>query len=287
MSSGAPVWFTKQYDDRVQHVYQAEGNALRGTVTPAARVESETATFWIAGKGNARKKVRGQRAVPMNAERKRVEGTLQTWEAFDTCEEYDLDRMNVNEKEVLVQSGAMALGRATDQEIIDVINAAAATSGERYVADGTIGAFTLAHALAMCQRLQKNIKRWKGDVYCPMPSLLWNQFITYKQVNSSDHVGQDLPFVKQTDTRFWNGVNWFLFDDDAFPVPTTNQVDIFLWHKSAAGWGNNTDLRSIWDWDNYESWWTINMQAKGCAIPLQPEGIIRGRFRSDAAITLN
>ncbi|MDZ7824069.1 MAG: phage capsid protein [Ahrensia sp.] len=32
-------------------------------------------------------------------------------------EEFDLDRMSVDEKEIVYQSGAMALGRATDIEI--------------------------------------------------------------------------------------------------------------------------------------------------------------------------
>lgn len=195
--------------------------------------------------------------------------------------------MNVNEKEVLVKSGAMALGRATDQELIDVMAAAAPTTGAGYVADGTPGAFTLAHALTMCQQMQKRIKLWDGQVYCPLPSLFWNQLISHKQVNSSDHVGQNLPFVSATDTRFWNGVNWFLMDDDIFPVPATDQMDVLMWHKSAVGWGNNTDLRSIWDWDNYESWWTINMQAKGCALVLQSTGLVRFRGASNSAITIN
>lgn len=286
MSNQAPTWFTTQYDSRVTHVYQAQGNMLRPTITMATRVEAAKATFWVAGSGTARKKLRSQRAVPMNTARKKIEVDLSTWEAFDTCEEYDLDRMNVNEKEVLVQTGAMALGRSTDQEIIDVVAAAAPTSGIGFVGDGTT-AFTLGHAMAMCQQMQKRVKKWDGQTYCPLPSLYWNQFLSWKQVNSSEHVGADLPFVKATDTRFWNGVNWFLMDDDVFPVPAANQMDALMWHKSAVGWGNNTDLRSIWDWDNYESWWTINMQAKGCAAILQAEGLVRFRGASNSAITIN
>ena len=34
----------------------------------------------------------------------------------------------------------------------------------------------------------------------------------------------DLPFMKQTDSRFWNGVNWFLYVEedagDMYPIPT-------------------------------------------------------------------
>lgn len=282
----APEWFVTQYDQRVTHIYQNEGNLLRPMVTQATRVEGSKATFWVAGKGAARKKLRGQKAVPMNAERKKLEVDLITWEAFDEVEEYDLDRMNVNEREVCFETGAMALGRATDQEIIDVMHASAPTSGARFI-DASSSAFTLAHAMAMIQQMQKSIKQWRGDVYCGLPTLAWAQFTSYKNVASSDYVGTDLPFVKATAARFWNGVNWFLQDDDQLPAPSGTTMDFFMWHKPAVGWGNNTDLRSIWQWDNRASVWTVNMQSKGCAKVIQSEGLVRCRFKSDSAITIN
>lgn len=289
MSNDAPEWFKTQYNDRVFHVFQARGFRLRPTVTPAMRIDGEKAIFLKAGAGSARKKTRGQRAVPMNAERKKVESILETWEAFDTVEEYDLDRMGANEREVVAQTGAMALGRAVDAEILGALDTAAPTSGSQFV-DQTGNAFSIVHAMTMCQRLQKSMKGvWDGNVYCPLPSLLWNQLLAAKQVNSSDHVGSDIPFVKATDTRFWNGVNWFLFSDDYFDdqlVKAANNYDVLLYHRDAAGWGNHTEVRSIWDWDNYESWWTVNMQSKGSDVILHEEGIIRGRFSSTAAITL-
>lgn len=286
MSNDAPQWFITQYNQRAFHIFQAKGFRLKPTVTPAARIEGEKAIFMKAGAGKARRKTRGQRAVPMNAERSKVEATLKTWEAFDTVEEYDLDRMSVNEREIVAETGAMALGRAVDQEIVDNMNANAPTSGDNFIDAGT-NAFSAVYALTMCQRLQRSVKKWDGNVYCPLPSLLWNQLLSHKVVNSSDHVGNDIPFVKATDTRFWNGVNWFLFPDEFFPVPDTNEFDVFLYHRDALGWANHTDMRSIWDWDNYESWWTVNMQSKGADVALQAAaGIVRGRFPSNTPITL-
>ena len=287
MSNDAPNWFVTQYNARAFHIYQAKGFRLAPTVTPAGRIEGEKAIFWKAGAGTARKKTRGQRAVPMNAERKKVEAILSTWEAFDTVEEYDLDRMSVNEREIVAETGAMALGRAVDQQIMTRLNTDAAATGTALYLNQAGNPFTLVHALTMCKMLQTSIKKWDGTVYCPLPALLWNQLLSYKQVNSSDHVGTDLPFVKATDTRFWNGVNWFLFPDEFFPVPSANNFDIFMYSRDAAGWGNHTEIRSIWAWDNYESWWTVNMQSKGADVTLQAEGIVRGRFASNAAITLN
>lgn len=288
MTAQAPTWNTTQYANRAMHIYQRDGNRLRPTVTMATRIENnEKAVFWLAGKSKAKKKKRGERNTPVNGDRKKFEAPLETWVCFDTVEEYDIDRMTVDEKEIVYQSGAMALGRATDAEIYAKMaeKVTSVTTG----CDFSSGNFSAANAMTLCQKLQEQRVPWDGNVWCGLPPLEWNQLLANKVVNSADHVGQDLPFVKATDTRFWNGVNWFLFveeeEGELYPVPESNKRDLFIWHKSAMGWGHNTDLRVIPQWDNYNDWWTINMQAKGCATTLQEgNGIVRFRTKSDGTI---
>ncbi|MEO4045234.1 phage capsid protein [Hoeflea sp. CAU 1731] len=258
-----------------------------GVKTPLTIENNKTAVFWLAGTSKAVKKTRNQRNIPSNGERKKFEVDLETWVAFDTVEEYDVDRMTVDEKEVVYESGANALGRATD---IEVYAKMAEAHTDAHI-DFSSGAFTAANALTLCKMLQEDKVSWNGEVYCGLPPLQWNQLLANKVVNSADHVGPDLPFVKATDTRFWNGVNWFLFveeeAEDLYPVPGANQQDLFIWHRSAMGWGNNTDLRVIPQWDNYEDWWTINMQAKGAATTLQEgNGVKRFTTSTDSEIEI-
>lgn len=288
MTTQAPTWFATQYANRAMHIYQERGNRLRPTISMATRIEgSEKAVFWLAGKSTAKKKTRNQRNTPGNAARKKFEVPLSTWVSFDTVEEYDLDRMSVDEKEIVYQSGAMALGRSTDKEVYDVMAAAVPAA----TLDFSAGAFNAAQAMQLCAELQNDKVPWNGEAFCGLPALQWNQLLANKVVNSAEHVGTDLPFVKATDTRFWNGVNWFLYVEedplDLYPVPGANQQDCFIWHKSAVGWGNHTDLRVIPQWDNYEDWWTINMQAKGCATVMQEgKGIRRFTTSSNSAIAI-
>ncbi len=292
MTINANNWNTTQFANRAMQIYQQKGNRLRPTITQAMRIENnEKAVFWLAGKTKAKKKTRRERNIPGNGERKKFEAPLETWVAFDTVEEYDVDRMSVDEKEVVYESGANALGRATDIEVYAKMNAAIAAGAVPATLDFSAGAFSAANALMLCKHLQDDKVPWDGNVFCGLPSLQWNQLLANKIVNSADHVGQDLPFVKATDTRFWNGVNWFLFVEedpqDLYPVPAADKQDLFIWHKTAMGWGNNTDLRVITQWDNYEDCWTINMQAKGCATTLQEgKGIKRFRTSSNSAIAV-
>lgn len=288
MTQNSPNWNTTQYANRAMAIYQTEGNRLRPTVTQAMRIENnEKGVFWLAGKTKAKKIERRERNQPGNAERKKFEVPLATWKAFDVIEEYDVDRMSVDEKEVVYQSGAEALGRATDIEIYAQMAAVKVAAD----ADYSAAAFSAANALDLCAKLQADKIKWDGQVYCGLPALQWNQLLANKIVNSSDHVGSDLPFVKATDTRFWNGVNWFLFVEedpqDLYPVPAANKQDLFIWHKSAMGWCNNTDLSVISQWDNYENWWTINMTCKGAASPLQEgRGIKRFTTSTNSAIVV-
>ena len=288
MTAQAPVWFETQYADRAMAIYQQKGNVLRPMVTPAINFRgSEKAVFRLGGKTKAYKKERNQRNVPGNAPRKRFEVSLVDWKVFDTIEDYDLARMNVDEREHVYNEGAMALGRATDIEIYAKMAEAKTTASVDYSA----GAFNAGNALDLCSKLQDQKIPWDGQVYCGLPSLQWNQLLANKVVNSADHVGGDLPFTKATDTRFWNGVNWFLLVEedatDLYPVPSSNHQDLFIWHKSAVGWGNHTDLQVRMEWDNYEDWWTVNMTARGAATVLQEgNGIVRFTTGTDSQIAI-
>ena len=289
MVAQAPVWFETQYAQRAMAIYQQKGNVLRPMVSQAIRFEgSEKAIFRLAGKSKAYKKTRNQRNIPSNAERKKFEVLLETWKVFDLIEEEDLVRMNVDEREAVYEAGAMALGRATDIEIYAKMGAAVASGA---AIDYSAGAFSAASALDLCSRLQNQKVPWNGEVYCGLPSLQWNQLLANKVVNSADHVNNDLPFTKATDTRFWNGVNWFLMVEedpqDLYPVPDTNKQDLFIWHKSAVGWGNHTDMSVKIDWDNYEDVWTVNMTARGAATVMQEgNGIVRFRTSTNSAIAI-
>lgn len=295
MTVQAPNWFTTQYAKRAMDIYQSRGNKLRGMVTPAGEiVGAEKVRFFLAGKSVAVKRQRNQRLVPSGAERKYFEAALIDWAVLDTCDTYDLDRMPIDERENVYSSGAMALGRGTDNEIY-LQMATAQTTANSYrgaTLDFSAGAFSAANALTVCGALQDDKIPWDGNVFCGLPSLQWNQLLANKVVNSADHVDRaDLPFMKATDSRFWNGVNWFLAVEenplDWFPVPAGNKQDLFAWHQGAMGWGNHTDLRVIATWDPYELCWVITSETKGLATPLQQgNGIKRFTTSTNSAIAI-
>lgn len=285
MSQNAPEWFRPQYEQRAMHIYQTRGNRLRSTVTQATSFnDSNEAVFYLVGKTVARKITRNSTPVPGGGDRKKFTAPLYTWQTFDELRQYDLDRLALPEREYIYESGARALGRATDKEIYDVMKVAAPAVASGL--DFSAGAFSAASAMTLAKAIIDDKAPFDGQIYCGLPSLAWMQFLGNKVVNSSDHVGPgSLPFTMPTDSRFWMGVHWFLLveeeAEDYYPVPESNKCDAFIWHKSAMGWGNKEDLSMIPQWDNRGEGggcWTFNMQAKGCATTLQ-EGRAIKRFR--------
>jgi hypothetical protein len=286
MTQQADAHYVEQYRNRTTHIYQAEGFLLRGTVQAAERIEGTKAYWPKHGKGSARKKIRGQPAIPMNPDKSKVSTDLVTWEAFDEVYTYDLSRQNVAEKENTARAGAMALGRATDYEILQVANAGAALAGNNFIDLSAID-LNPRDLLDASSRLQKVGVPWrKGDLFCMLPPLQFNQMMSYKVFSSGDYVGPDLPFVNMTMVRTWNNVNWMLMPEQAEYTVTNavNTYDVFLWHRSALGWHNNEELRMIWDWDNRAGCWTVRMESEGAAIVVQSEGICRLRLKDTGVI---
>jgi hypothetical protein len=180
-------------------------------------------------------------------------------------------------------TAANAIGRRSDLLVINELNANSLTT----IGDGTT-AFGLVAAITACQILQSKDVYWDGQVYCGLPSLFWNQLLTYKQFSDAQWVGfNGLPYTKVTTAKFWNGVNWFLMPDSYAPIPAANQLDTFMWHKSAAGYATNYEVRTNVTWENLYTGWYHNNRFAAAAKLLLPEGAVRLRFASNAAITLN
>lgn len=282
MSQDAPNWYVQQYTRQAIHKFQARGNMLKGMFMPPVKVEGSTCKFFIAGKGAATPLIRGARGGEMNASRGTVDATMQSWQANDWCYEDDLSKISVEYQGVLTDQAAMALGRRSDLIVINEINSASLTT----IGNGS-AAFGLVDALTGCQQLQAQDVPWDGNVYCGLPSKAWNQFLSFKQVNSADWVKDDLPYAKVTQAKRWNGVNWFLMPDEYAPVPSANQYDFFMWHRSAVGLGTGYDLKTTVSWENLYSGWYHNNRFSAAAKVLLPEGIIRFRYASNSAISLN
>lgn len=295
MSINAPDWFRPQYESRAMHIYQTRGWKLRSTVTPATSFnDSNEAVFYIAGKTVARKITRNTTPEPGGGDRKKFTAPLETWQAFDELRGHDLDRLAINEREVIYESGGMALGRATDKEIYDKMKVAAPTVDAAL--DFSDAAFSAPRAMLLARAIKQSTKLADGQIFCGLPEYAWDELLANKVVHDASILGNGMsPFVQPTESRYWHGVTWFLNmeenAEDFYPVPEANKADAFIWHYTAMGWGaKDGTLTMIPQYENRMEGgggWTFNMLAKGCATTLQEgRGIKRFRLKTNATLAI-
>ncbi len=291
MAQEAPNWYVQAYIDRAIEVFQAKGHRLRGMYTEPARIQANVVNWMIAGKGEAQPLVRGGFGSAMNAGRSTVSATMADWQAADWVWQVDIAKMTANEMEVVQSTCGKALGRRADLIPIGVMNAASVTIlSDGATSNGTGTGFTLPLALAGLQTLEsQDVDIEEGEIFCGLPSLAWNQFMSYRQVNDADWVGYDgQPYKSGPKFKRWNGVYWFLMTDRyaQYPGPTWQQ-DFFLWDKKALGFAMNYDIKSVVTWENIFSGWYHNNIFAATAVVLLPAGIVRFRINPNTPITVN
>lgn len=285
MSTEAPNWYVTKYVDRAVEVFQNKGNRLRGMVTEPGRINANTVTWMIAGKGEAVPLVRGGFGSAMNAARSNLSATMTDWQASDWVYETDIEKMTANEQEAVASACGQACGRRSDLIVINELNANSLT----IIGDGTT-AFTLTMALTGIETLQNADVGLDddGQLFCGLAPLAWQQFMSYKQVNDADWMGYDgLPYKTGVRVKEWNGVRWFRIPLGYAPSSATNMYDMFMWHKRALGFGSNYEIRSTVTWENLFTGWYHNNRFSATAKLLLPPGAIRFRCASNSAITIN
>ena len=291
MAQEAPTWYVQAYIDRAIAVFQAKGHRLRGMFTEPSRINANVVNWMIAGKGEAVPLVRGGFGAAMNASRSSVSATMADWQAADWVWQTDITKMTANENEAVQQTCGFALGRRADLIPIGVMNAASLTIiSDGATSGGTGTGFTLPMALSGIQQLQyQDVEVDDGEVFCGLPSLAWNQFMSYRQVNDADWVGYDgQPYKTGPMFKRWNGVYWFRMTDRYAQAPGPAwQQDFFMWSKRAVGFAMNYDIKSVVTWENPFSGWYHNNLFAATAAVLLPNGVIRFRINPTTAISVN
>ena len=121
--------FVAQYESEVHLAYQRQGSLLRQTVRQATGIVGSTDTFQKMGTGQATQKSRHGLVTPMNPDHTSVSVTLQDYYAGDYVDKLDLLKIRHDERTALVNTGAYALGRKTDDLILAALGTATNDTG--------------------------------------------------------------------------------------------------------------------------------------------------------------
>ncbi|MEI8394600.1 MAG: phage capsid protein, partial [Rhodospirillaceae bacterium] len=202
MSTSIPQSFIKQFESEVHQAYQRLGSKLRSTVRSKSSVIGASTVFQKVGKGTASTKSRHGAVPVMNLDHTPIECTLADYYAGDWVDRLDELKTNLDERSVIANAGAYALGRKTDELIITQLNtntnfAGANTDG--LTKDKVLTAFEMLGAADVPDDGQRYaIVGWKQ----------WSQLLGIAEFANADYVGPDQLPWQGTQAKHWLGTLW-------------------------------------------------------------------------------
>lgn len=260
MATSIDQAFIKQFEREVHESYQRQGSKLRNTVRTINEVNGSSAIFQKVGKGTASTKSTHGMVPVMNLAHTAVECTLQDYYAGDWVDRLQELKVNIDERQVIANAGAYALGRKTDELIITAL---AGVSGAQEIADANTG-MTLAKVMAAFEKLGAADVPDDGERYAVVGWKQWSELLQIDEFSRSDYVGSDdLPF-NGTQAKRWLGTLWL--PHSGLPKDASDIRSCFWYHRTALGHASGSDVQTDITWHgDRAAHFVNNMMSQGSA----------------------
>jgi len=270
MSTSITQAFVKQFEREVHEAYQRLGSKLRNTVRTKSSVKGASTVFQKVGKGSASTKSRHGAVPVMNLDHAPVECALYDFYAGDWVDKLDELKTNIDERQIIASAGAHALGRKTDELIINELNKSlvfAGGAGDGLTRDKVLEAFEIMGAADVPDDDQR---------YAVVGWRQWSQLLGVDEFANADYVGvDDLPW-RGTQAKRWLGTLWMPHSG----LTLKDGARLCHWyHKTAIGHASGADVTSDISWHgDRASHFVNNMMSQGAAL-IDPAGVVTLRCR--------
>jgi len=268
MSTSIDQAFIKQFEREVHEAYQRQGSKLRNTVRTISNVNGASAVFQKVGVGTASTKSTHGLVPVMNLDHSNIEVTLQDYYAGDWIDRLDELKINIDERQVIANAGANALGRKTDELIIDQLAAASANT----INDGNVG-LTKDKILTAFESFGENDVPDDGQRFCIVGWKQWSELLSIDEFVNADYVGNDaLPFASITQAKMFLGT--IFIPHSGLPIDANDVRSCFWYHKTAVGHASASDVETDVSWHgDRAAHFVNNMMCQGAGL-IEENGII-------------
>ena len=152
-----------------------------------------------------------------------------------------MDKVNIDERNIVAQNAAYALGRKTDSIITDTFDANA-TALAHNSAGSTTG-MNLDKAQNVFEIFQENDVPDDGQRYWIVGGKQWSDLLDIDQFSRAEYVGEaDLPFGGTLTAKRWITFMWMVFN--GLNKDGSNDRFTLAFHKSSLGLGVGSDVRT-------------------------------------------
>ncbi len=275
MSTSVDLSFVKQFESDVHEAFQRRGSFLLNTVRRKNNVKGSSTTFQKAGTGVATTKARNAAITPMNVSHTPVECVLEDFYGGDWVDKLDEAKVNHDERMVLANAGAWALGRKADDQVITQ-----AITTTTFVGDYSTQV-TRSLLLGAAEALDDNDVPNDGNRWGLLTPRSWATAMTIQEFADGDFV-LDKPFMKGANPRTWLGINWMMHT--GLNGKGTTTADNLVYHQTALGYGSGADITSDITWHGDRAAHFVNNMMAGGACLIDANGAVEMRVNDTIAI---
>lgn len=268
MSTSIDQAFIKQFEREVHEAYQRQGSKLRNTVRTISEVNGSAAVFQKVGKGTASTKSTHGMVPVMNLDHGTIEVILSDYYAGDWVDRLDELKTNIDERQVIANAGANALGRKTDELIINALGGASA----HVIADGNIG-LTKDKIMSAFEAFGENDVPDDGQRYCIVGWKQWSDLLSIDEFVNADYIGaENLPFSTITQAKMFLGT--IFIPHSGLPINGSDIRSCFYYHKTAVGHAAASDVQTDISWHgDRAAHFVNNMMSQGAGL-IDQAGIV-------------
>lgn len=233
--------FVKQYESDVKLAYQRMGSKLGNTVRKKTNVKGQSTTFQTVGSGIAGQKSRHGDVPVMSISHTPVECTLSDWYAADYIDKLDELKINHDERMVVAQSAAAALGRRSDLLITTAMSA-----GTNTEVHGSAG-MTQAKINTVFAAFGENDVPDDGERYAAISPDSWIDLLGITAFSDSDYIGSDdLPYRGGMVARRWLG--FMFFTHSGLEIDGSSIRNNYFYHKTSTGCASGAEVTTDFSW---------------------------------------
>lgn len=265
MATSISQSFVKQFEAEVHEAYQRMGSKLRPTVRTRDDVKGSSTTFQKVGKGVASTKSRHGQVPVMNLDHTPVECALRDFYAGDWVDALDELKIAHDERQVIVNAGAYALGRKTDELIIEQLDTSVNFAGAN--TDG----LTKAKVLEAFRKMGDADVPDDGQRYAVVGWAQWSDLLNIEEFADADYVGpDDLPW-RHTQAKMWLGTLWIPHSG----LTKTGNVRLCHWyHKTAIGHGAGSNVKTDITWHGDRAAHFVNNMMSQGSVMIDATGVV-------------
>lgn len=266
--------FVTLFDTEVKQAYQADA-VLRNTVRLRTGVTASTHKFPKIGSGVAQVRVPQTDVAPLNVTYSQATVTLTDYIAAEYSDIFNQAKVNFDERQELVQVVAKAIGRRSDQMIIDAL----AGSGTTLTVANSVGGATTNMNMAKlrdAQRLMNANNIPMEDRFIVMHASQLSNLLSETQVTSSDF--NSVKALVQGEINTFMGFTFNVIGDRAEGGLTGggSGVDrvVYAYHKMAVGMAESMSVRSEINYIPEKTSWLVASMFSAGAIAIDAGGIV-------------